>query len=189
LTVRYLRIFREILKPGGDMAATLKTIQELTDFTKLAFSSENSTQVLLYLVHHGAATSWTLQCDLHIPESTVYRILKRLRSRGLVEPAIKVKVKDRKGGPAPVVWATELTQSREIAAAVQRHYRLLSPKYRVAEKIAQSILDEFREGQPREIKYPEIMVHVRRLRIPMLDPDIADLAAKYLHENGVKVWR
>ncbi len=33
----------------------------------------------------------------------------------------------------------------EVARAVTLHYRTLSPKYRAAEKVAQTILDEYRD--------------------------------------------
>ena len=39
----------------------------------------------------------------------------------------------------------------EVARAVTLHYRTLSPKYRAAEKVAQTILDESKLGQPKEV--------------------------------------
>jgi hypothetical protein len=42
---------------------------------------------------------------------------------------------------------------------------------------------------PPEINYRDIMQQVRELKIPFKGPDIADLAAQYLHERGIKVWR
>jgi len=106
-------------------------------------------------------------------------------------PALKVsKVKHSKGGPRPTVWAFENASPDEVAEALRLHYRLLSPNYRIAEKVAQTILDEFHEkGKPPEITYREIVIHIRELKIPFTTPDIADLAAQYLHEKGIKVWR
>jgi hypothetical protein len=40
-----------------------------------------------------------------------------------------------------------------------------------------------------EISYREIIIQVKELRIPFRTPDIADLAATYLNEKGIKVWR
>jgi len=124
-------------------------------------------------------------------EATTYRALKQLRSLGVVVPALKVsKIRHSKGGPRPTVWALEGASPDEVAQALRLHYRMLSPKYRIAETIAQTILDEYRKkGKPREVKYTEIMIHVKELKIPFTGPDIADLAAQYLHENGIKVWR
>jgi len=69
------------------------------------------------------------------------------------------------------------------------HYQRLSPKYRAAEKVAQTILDEFTEDRPMEVKYGDIMHKVKKMKIPYSGPDVADLAAQYLHEKGIKVWR
>ena len=77
----------------------------------------------------------------------------------------------------------------EVAKATTLHYRTLSPKYRAAEKVAQTILDEFREENDLEINYRVIMLKVREMKIPYSGPDVAVLAAQYLHEKGVKVWR
>jgi hypothetical protein len=126
-----------------------------------------------------------------MPEATVYRALKRLRAMGVVLPALKVsKVKRSKGGPRPTVWAIESASRDEVSNALKHHYRMLSPKFRIAEEVAQTILDEFiGKPEPLEINYREIMIHVRELKIPFKGPDIADLAAQYLHEKGIKVWR
>lgn len=43
--------------------------------------------------------------------------------------------------------------------------------------------------QVTEITYREIIIQVRELEIPFNVPDIAELAARYLHEKGIKVWR
>jgi hypothetical protein len=67
---------------------------------------------------------------------------------------------------------------------------MLSPKFLVAEKAAQTILDEYiTKRNVDEISYREIIIQVKELRIPFRTPDIADLAATYLNEKGIKVWR
>jgi len=60
----------------------------------------------------------------------------------------------------------------------------------VAEGVAQTILEEYvTKRNVDEISYKEIIIQVKELRIPFRTPDIADLAATYLNEKGVKVWR
>ena len=77
-----------------------------------------------------------------------------------------------------------------IQDAALLHIRTLSPKYRVAEQAAQLILEEYLSPrQAREITYREIVLRVKNLRLPFSTPDIADLAAQYLHERGVRIWR
>lgn len=190
---KYVDVFRKllILNEKNDLATTLKNIQELMNFSEKIFSSSAVSEAFLYFCLHGASTAWVLQCELSMPEATVYRALKRLRAMGVVVPALKVsKVKRSKGGPRPTVWAIETATSEEISMALKHHYRMLSPKFRVAEEVAQTILDDFQEnGEPLEINYRDIMSQVKELKIPFKGPDIADLAAQYLHEKGIKVWR
>jgi len=180
-----------LLNEKNDLATTLKNIQELMSFSEKIFSSSAVSEAFLYFCLHGASTAWVLQCELNMPEATVYRALKRLRAMGVVVPALKVsKVKRSKGGPRPTVWAIDSATPEEVSTALKHHYRMLSPKFRVAEEVAQTILDEFAEkGIPLEINYRDIMLQVRELKIPFKGPDIADLAAQYLHERGIKVWR
>jgi hypothetical protein len=67
---------------------------------------------------------------------------------------------------------------------------MLSPKFRVAEKVAQTIIDEYiTKRNVFEISYREVVIKVKEMRIPFKTSDIATLAATYLHEMGVKVWR
>ena len=155
------------------------------------FSSEAVSEVFTYFCLHGASTAWVVQCHLEMSEATTYRALKQLRSLKIIVPALKVgKSRKSKGGPRPTVWALEDTSPDDVAEALRLHYRLLSPNYRIAEKVAQTILDEFHEkGKPPEINYREIIIHIKELKIPFTTPDIADLAAQYLHEKGIKVWR
>lgn len=155
------------------------------------FGNYSTAETFIYLCMHGAATSFILQCKLEMPEATVYRTLKQLRSLGFIKPAIKVaKVKGSRGGPRPTIWSLEGSSKDDVADALKLHYQLLNPKYRVAEEVAQSILDEYLTPKhATEITYREIIIHIKELRIPFRSPDIADLAANYLQEQGIKVWR
>ena len=191
--VKYTQVFRQLLllNEKNDLATTLKNIQELLSFSEKVFSSSAVAESFLYFCLHGAATAWVLQTELSMPEATVYRTVKRLRALGLIVPALKVsKVKSSKGGPRPTVWALETASADEIAGALKHHYRTLSPKYRVAERVAQTILDQFAaKGKVDEISYKDLLIQIKALHIPFKAPDIADLAAQYLNEKGIKVWR
>jgi len=60
----------------------------------------------------------------------------------------------------------------------------------VAEEVTQTILDEYITARSiNKISCREIVVKVRELRIPFRTPDIADLAASYLNDLGINVWR
>ena len=67
---------------------------------------------------------------------------------------------------------------------------MLSPKYRIAEEVAQTILDEYmKRHNTQEITYKEILIQIRELRMPFKTPDVAELTVQYLHDKGIKVWR
>ncbi len=191
--VKFIDVYRQLLllNENNNLSTTLKNIQELLTFTEKVFSSPAVAEVFLYFCLHGASTAWVLQNELSLPEATAYRALKRLRSIGIVVPALKVsKVKSSKGGPRPTVWTLEGASNEEIAKVLRLHFQLLSPKFQVAETVAQTILDEYiTKRNVDEISYREIVIQVKAQRVPFRTPDIADLAATYLNERGIKVWR
>ena len=190
---KYVELYRRLLllNEKNNLATTLKNIQELLSFSEKIFSSSAVAEAFLYFCLHGAATALVLQTELNMAEATVYRAIKRLRTLGIINPAIKVsKIKNSKGGPRPTVWALEGASTEEISRALRLHFKTLSPKYRVAEEVAQTILDEYMSSRSiQEISYKEILIHIKEMRIPFRAPDVADLAAQYLLERGIKVWR
>lgn len=170
---------------------TLRKIRKLLSFSEKIFSSSAVAETFLYFCTHGAATAWILQRELNMPEATTYRAMKRLRALGIVIPAIKVpKIRNSKGGPRPIIWALDNASNEQVSDAMSLHLRTLSPKYRFAEDVAQTIMDEYADRlNVNEISYKEIMIRIKELQIPFRKPDIAHLAAQYLHERGIKVWR
>jgi len=190
---KYVKLFRKLLllNEETNLNTALKNIQELLAFSEKIFSASAVAETFLYFCLHGAATSWILQSRLNLPEATAYRALKRLRALGIIVPALKVsKMRNSKGGPRPTVWALEGASTEEISRALRLHIRTLNPKYRIAEEAAQTILDEYMSRRNlQEISYREILIHMKELRVPFNKPDIAELAAQYLHERGIKVWR
>lgn len=127
-----------------------------------------------------------------MPPSTSYQTLNRLKTLGFIEPVLKLpKRKLKRSGPIPRVWGLIGNYTdEEVAKTINLHYRSLFPKYRAAENVAQDILDNYiRPRQASEVSYREILIYIKETRVPFKAPDIADLAAQYLHEQGVKVWR
>jgi len=87
---KFIEVYRQLLllNENNNLSTTLKNIQELLTFTEKVFSSPAVAEVFLYFCLHGAATAWVLQNELSLPEATAYRALKRLRSIGIVVPAL-----------------------------------------------------------------------------------------------------
>jgi hypothetical protein len=51
------------------------------------------------------------------------------------------------------------------------------------------LLEEYFSKGREEITYRDLLEHVREEKLPFMAGDIAELAAQYLVERGVKVWR
>lgn len=121
--------------PIGDIIQAFKSLfkERESDSTRIIlsklrriFASKVLSEAFTYFCQHGAATGWTLQNELDMPESTAYRALKQLRVLGFIVPALRVsKIRYSKGGPRPIVWALEGTSPDEVADALRLHYRLL----------------------------------------------------------------
>jgi len=167
----------------------VKEAQRLLSFLKSIFMSPTTGAVFMYLLDHGAASSWVLQVNLEIPEPTAYQALKRLRSMQLITPEMKITRKRYgKGGPRPIVWALITATTDDVACAVRDHHRSLSPNYRVAEEFVQALLPEIHQEQ---ITYTMLLLKAnqslemskQRIR------DVTELAALCLQEKGIKVWR
>ncbi|MBS7619686.1 helix-turn-helix transcriptional regulator [Candidatus Bathyarchaeota archaeon] len=189
----YIDFYRKLLLSceKNNFQETLKIMQKLLSLNEKIFSSPSTAEVFAYFCLHGAATAWILQTELRMPEATVYRTLKILRALDMISPAVKIsKIKYSKGGPRPIVWALKGASGNEVSKAFKLHFKKLSPKFRIAEEVAQTILDKYlTENRRNEITFREIIIHVKELNMPFRAPDIADLTADYLLENGVKVWR
>ena len=152
--------------------------------------------IAFYFIDYGAATIMTLIHRLKIPEATVYRYIKELRSLGFIRPAIKVKKTrfkrggSKRGGPRPTIWQVPDATMDQIHVANALHRKLSSPKYAVAEEFAQMLLAEYLEPRgEKEITYRELLIQAREHNVSYRAVDIALLAAEYLSDFGIKVWR
>lgn len=195
ISILYLiRAFRILLHNESIIQrGKLTSDREILSACGSIFSSNWMAQAFLYLCRHGATTAWLLQVMLGMPETTSHRILKRFNALGVVEPIIKLPKRLRKrSGPIPTAWGlVGHCSDEEVANAINLHYRTLSPKYRLAREVAQTILTDYlNRRNVEEISYREIVVYIKEnRRIPFFIPDIAELAAQYLHEQGIRVWR
>jgi predicted transcriptional regulator len=191
--IDFINFFRRLvlLNENINLGAKLKNIQELLSLSEKIFSSQSTAEVFLYLCLHGAGTGFVIQSENNLSEATTYRIIKRLYNMGLIYPALKISnLRNTRGGPKPIVWAIRGASNEEIANAVRLHLKKINPKYLIAERLAQTILDEYlNKRQTNEITYREILIHIKEMRLPYRTPDIAELTAEYLLENGMKVWR
>ena len=119
-----IQAFRSLFKASNSTTYTNTVLSNL----RTIFNSKAVGEVFIYLCLHGASTAWVLQCELNIPEATVYSALRRLRVIGVLVPTIKVsKVKSSRGGPRPTIWALKDATRNDVVEARRLHYNLLSP--------------------------------------------------------------
>lgn len=148
--------------------------------------------ILYYFLDYGAATSLILQQRLKLSASKVYYRIKKLKNLGLIELAIRMpSERHSKGGPRATVYKVPDAGVDQVNDAIKLHRKLQSPKYRVAEELAQVILEEYIEPKGlKEITKKEILVFVKERHVLFVAGDIAELMARYLqHQRGIKVWR
>jgi len=146
-------------------------------------------RILSYLFENGAITSVIANRRLSVPRRSAFRNLSELEEMGILELATRAKVPNRDGKPGNV-YRLIGADVEDVRKAVRLHNLLIgSRKYRIADDLAQTILEEFNEKGLKEIRYRDILVQVKALKIPFSSPDIADMTASYLHEQGIVVWR
>lgn len=120
-----IHVFKDLIKTSNSAAHTQTVLSKIRNI----FTSEATARVFAYFCLHGASTAWVLQCELNMPEATVYRTIKRLRAIGVLAPALKIrKVKHSRGGPRPTVWVVDTASPDEVAAALRLHYQMIALK-------------------------------------------------------------
>lgn len=143
-----------------------------------------------HFLDYGASTALILQDRLGVSLATIYRYLTDLRAFKFIVPAIRARGESGRRGRRTNIFMVPDATPDQVNEARRLHFRLLSPKYRIAEEVAQSLLEDYlAPRQTLEITYREIILHVKELKTPFMAPDIALLAAQYLQEKGIKVWR
>lgn len=153
---------------------------------------EDLRKILYYFLDYGAATSLILQQRLKLDDSKVYRYIGKLKNLDIIEPAVRMPSERRsRGGPRAIVYKVPDADIVQVNDAIKLHRKLLSPKYRVAEELAQILLDEYIEPRGlKEITKREILVWVKERKVLFVAGDIAELMARYLqHQRGIRVWR
>ncbi len=164
--------------------------ERLSSFLRSIFSSKAVGEVFVYLLDRKACTAWLLQVHLNIPEGTVYKALKRLRSLGVLEKVRKIKKPLKSaGGPRPTVWAILGASETDLASVIGEHNRSLSPKYRVAEQIVQTMMRDYTSIRVKqEITKKEIHYVVKEMRVPYRRYDIQLFVEQIFKDKGIKVW-
>ena len=165
---------------------------KLVSFCKNILSSESSIQIFLYFCKNGAATSQVLQVQLSMKGASVYRGIKILSNMGYIYPVRKINRRRLKHpGPRPEVWAIVGADDSDVAECIRLHNRCSSPKYRLAEEILPTILDDFiYKRNVTEVTRRELIQYVKETKLVKFNAhDIVELAIPIIESKGIKVWR
>jgi len=192
LVLRYARTNPELLYIELDKLLLKNATNLDIHIIGKTLETEDFRIVLCYFMDYGAATALILQQRLKLNESKVYRYIRKLKNLEIIEPAVRIPSQIRStGGPRATVYRVPDADIIQVNDAIALHRKLLSPKYRVAEELAQILLDEYLEPRGlKEITKREILVFVKERKVLFVAGDIAELMARYLQQQrGIKVWR
>ena len=87
-------------------------------------------QVFLHFLDNGASSALILMQTLFLPETTVYRILNRLKKLKIIKPALKMEKHIKsKGGPRPEILELIGSERCQVYQARNLHIRLEDEHY------------------------------------------------------------
>ena len=177
---------------GNNLADSLNHERGLVSFCKNVLNSESSIQVFFYFCKNGAATAQVLQVQLSMKYQTVYRVIKDLSNLGIIFPSQKIRNHAKsKGGPRFEVWSLKGADGADVAECIKLHRRCMSPKYRLAEEILPTILDDFiYKRNVKEVTKRELIQYVKSVKLVSFNAhDIVEMAIPMIQSKGIKVWR
>ncbi len=161
----------------------------LTDLGHI-LSDRNLRRSAFYALDAGALTGRILKEVLGLNHTASIRAIQELTALGILSPSLPIhRPRGAKGGPRVTVYQTPEATSDQVAQTCELQRRLEAPKYRVALRYTQVILEEYLE--PRhldEITYRDLLDELRVRKVPEYI-DVADMTAQLLVARGVKVWR
>lgn len=153
--------------------------------------SDSLRRTTFHVIDAGAVTLLILRGSLGLSLGTAARQLCDLQSYGIITPSVRLhRPMDAEGGPRVKLFQTPDASPEQVNQAVELQRRLESPKYLQAVLVSQTLLEDYPLVAARgETSYADIVTTIRRMKIGYSVPDIAQLASRYLHERGIKVWR
>jgi predicted transcriptional regulator len=173
-----------------DKKKSVSPEKALRDFFSLAekiCSSPIRREIFIYLMMNRAASALVLHHSLGIPLPSVYREMNRLVELGLVERIPPRR--EGKGRPFAVYVAFGFTAD-DVVETLERTRSIRTPAYSVVSRVKQLILeDHIHVRGCAEVRWREVLEVTRAHCRGFFHPDIAEIVARELIQEGVKVWR
>ncbi len=161
----------------------------LTDLGEI-LGDRSLRRLAFYALDAGAVTCLIAKEALSLNHTAAIRAIQALMGYGILTPSVPIKrPHGAKGGRRVTVYQTPDATVDQVAQACELQRRLEAPKYRVALRYTQVILEEYLE--PRhldEITYRDLLDELRVRKVPEYI-NVADMTAQLLVARGGKVWR
>ena len=171
----------------------IEKVKDLLSYFENIVTSKNRKKIYLYILEKQASTPQCIVADLGISEQSVYRELKHLTGKGILEHAIKSRHQKRTDGRVPGVISFPNCDKSYIQEAIKRDKIRKHPKSKLVQRLTQLILEEyFADRQEKEIYYTSIVGFVKEECKEFAFKDIlafSDEIAENLHFKEIKVWR
>ena len=142
-------------------------------------------KAFMFFLEQGASTIPYYIASQNVIDQTAYRVVRRLKKEGIIQPVYKIKT-SKQGGPKSTVYGLVDCTQQEIQFAVANHNRLNNVLYKQIEYVYQLTLSDV---ENQAIQYMKIVNLARRHSAGFAFIDVADETAKKLTLEGIKVWR
>ena len=165
-------------------------LRELVSIRETIYSLESRYRVFLHLCREKAGTYRMIHSDLpDLSKPTIYRTLEDLTALGVVEMVRRIPGIGTRGR-MPRVYKILGAEAEDVMEVCRKHQLLGTPGYREALRIKQLILDEFLEpkGKKEITKIQIIQICKDRCSKVFNYVDIADIVARELNAEGIRVW-
>jgi hypothetical protein len=176
-------------KESSELDSKYEYNPEILTSLGLILGDHNLRRVSFYTLDVGAVTTRIIQEVLGFNLTAATRAIQSLRDYKIIEPAIPIKrPHGAKGGRRVTVYQTPEATVNQVAQACELQRRLESPKYRLALRYTQILLEEYIEPRHRqEITYVDLLDELKARRVPEVK-DVAGFVRDLLRERGIKVW-
>jgi hypothetical protein len=144
-------IYQQLDLSGRELVTQIATIisdlpknnqREVLQKLNRAFGIPTNVDTLLALCSLRAGTIATMIQQFGLDKMSVCRGLSELKTMGVAVTAGQVQQPNIRG-PKPTVWALYNYAPEDIASAVQKHMKAMSPMFTESARVGQLVLDEY----------------------------------------------
>ena len=143
--------------------------------------------IFIYLLVNRASCAPLIQGELGVSQASVYRVLDSLVRLGLI---VRIPPRREGRGRPYNIYAVKGYSPDDIVRALKRASWARTPAFPLVASIKQLIMEDYIQvrGLP-EISWKEILRTTRAHCKGYYNVDIANMVARELGREGIKIWR